>query len=403
MTSPQPPASPSWSPTTKLVIGLSLVGIIAALLFYFRSIIGLLLLAFIITYLLHPVAVQLDRRTNLNWRMSVNLIYLLLLVIAGGLIALLGVVIVNQAQSLIHIVQTFISDTLPQLLTDLSTKNFTLGPLPFEINLNQFDLQALGDQLLGTLQTTLGRAGTLVGSLATGVALTFGRGLFVLLISYFILADAGQFPNILTRLDVPGYQEDLRRISVELKRIWNSFLRGQIMIFLLVIAIYTVLMSVLGMQYSLAIAILAGLGRFVPYVGPLIVWIVVVLVGLLQGNNNFGLPPWQFTVLVLVLAIIVDQIIDNYIGPRIMGHSLGVHPAAVLVAALIAANLIGIAGLLLAAPVLATLKLLGRYVVRKLLDLDPWPATDQPPPNLEYPWAQGFEKIMNGLRFLKKR
>jgi predicted PurR-regulated permease PerM len=175
------------------------------------------------------------------------------------------------------------------------------------------------------------------------------------------------------------------------------------MIFLLVIFIYTVLMSLLGMQYTFAIAILAGLGRFVPYVGPLIVWIVITLVGLLQGSNYFGLPSWQFTILVLILAIITDQIIDNYIGPRIMGHSLGVHPAAVLIAALIAANLIGIAGLLLAAPVLATLKLLGRYVVRKLLDLDPWPATDLPPPSVEFPWIQGWERIKDGLRVLKRR
>jgi predicted PurR-regulated permease PerM len=335
--------------------------------------------------------------------MSVNLIYLLLVIIAGGLLALLGVVIVQQVQSLIRIVQTFISDTLPHLITHLSTENFTFGPLPFVVNLNQFDLKAIGDQLLGTLQATLGQAGTIAGSLATSVVLTIGRGLFVLLISYFLLADTGQFPNVLTRLDIPGYQEDLRRLSIELKRIWNSFLRGQFMIFLLVIFVYIVLMSLLGMQYTLAIAILAGLGRFVPYVGPLIVWIVITLVGLLQGTNYFGLPSWQFTILVLVLAIIVDQIIDNYIGPRIMGHSLGVHPAAVLIAALIAANLIGIAGLLLAAPVLATLKLLGRYVVRKLLDLDPWPASDLPPPSVEFPWVQGWEKIRDGLRVLKRR
>jgi predicted PurR-regulated permease PerM len=75
--------------------------------------------------------------------------------------------------------------------------------------------------------------------------------------------------------------------------------------------------------------------------------------------------------------VIVDQIFDNLVSPRILGQALGVNPAAVLIAAIVMTNLIGIIGLLLAAPVLATLKLLGTYTIRKMLDLDPWP--EKPP------------------------
>jgi hypothetical protein len=69
-----------------------------------------------------------------------------------------------------------------------------------------------------------------------------------------------------------------------------------------------------------------------------------------------------------------------------------VHPAAVLVAAIIAANLIGIIGLLLAAPVLATLKLLAGYTLRKLLDQDPWTASNPPIRQLEFPWMRGLRR-----------
>jgi predicted PurR-regulated permease PerM len=68
----------------------------------------------------------------------------------------------------------------------------------------------------------------------------------------------------------------------------------------------------------------------------------------------------------------MDQIYDNLVSPRIMGKSLGVHPAAVLVVAIIAFNLIGIIGLVLAAPALATVNLIGRYTARKMFDRDPW-------------------------------
>jgi hypothetical protein len=67
-----------------------------------------------------------------------------------------------------------------------------------------------------------------------------------------------------------------------------------------------------------------------------------------------------------------DSIFDNIISPKFMGSSLKVHPAAVLLTAVIAANIIGFIGLIVAGPVLATLQLLGRYILRKMFDLDPW-------------------------------
>jgi predicted PurR-regulated permease PerM len=396
----QEQSSPNWSSTTKLVIGLTLVGLVAALLVYFRGIIGPLLLAIILAYLLHPLADRLSKATHLKWRMSVNLIYIVFVILLIGFVTLAGLAIVQQLQSLVRVVQIFVNNTLPQLLEDYSQRQFTFGPLPFQFSLGQFDLQSITDQLISTLQSTLGRVGSLVGSLATGAATFFGWGLFIILISYFLLADAGQVPNQMVRIEIPGYDQDLRRLGRDLIKIWNAFLRGQLIIFIMVILIYTLLLTILGVRYAFGIALLAGLARFVPYVGPLITWIVLVLVTLLQGSNYFGLPTWQFIILVLGLSILLDQILDQVVTPRFMGQTLNVHPAAVLIAALIAANLIGIIGLVLAAPVLATLKLLTRYTLRKMLDLDPWPEADQDMRPIEMPGVRTWRQIRTWVRTL---
>jgi predicted PurR-regulated permease PerM len=400
---PTPPTSPPWGPTTKLVVGLSFVGIIVVLLFYFRSIIGPLLLAFVLAYLLHPLVVRVNRTTNLGWRWSVNLIFLILIVLAGGLLTLSGLAIVQQFQSLIRVVENF-TEALPGLVADLSTRSFTFGL--FEFNFSQFDLQSMTNQLLSTLQAMLGRLGVLVSSFAASAVTTFAWGLFVLVISYFLLAESRQVSDQVSvefiQIDVPGYDYDIRRLYSELRNIWNAFLRGQLIITLLSILLYTILMSLLGVRYAMGIAILAGLGRFVPYVGPMIVWIVLTLVTLFQSSNFFGLVPYQYTILVLFLAIVLDQVIDNYINPRFLGRTLGVHPAAVLVAALIAANLIGVIGLLLAAPVLATMKLLTGYLVRKMLDLDPWPPTETELKVIEFPWSRGTRRLRAWLRWSRR-
>ena len=394
------PPSRSWSSTTKLVIGLTFVAIFTALLVYFRTIIGPLLLAVILAYALHPLAARINRATNLNWRWSVNLIYLVLVIIVLGLITASGFAIVQQLQSLISVVNNF-TRTLPELVAQISQQTYTFGP--FEFSLEQYDLQSLTNQVLGTLQPLLGRVGTLVGTFATGAFSTLGWGFFVLLISYFLLAESGKVSSDLIRIEIPGYSTDIRRLGNELVTIWNVFLRGQLVIFLLAIIIYTVLMTGLGLRYSLAIAILAGLARFIPYVGPLVVWVVTALVALLQGQNYFGLQAWQYAAVVVIIALIIDQILDNVVNPRFMGHTLGVHPAAVLVAALVAANLIGIVGVVLAPPVLASVVLLGLYFSRKMLALDPWPATTQPVKPMEYPWVRLIRRLRAWLRVIRIR
>jgi len=126
--------------------------------------------------------------------------------------------------------------------------------------------------------------------------------------------------------------------------------------------------------------LLAGLAKFVPYVGAFIVWTTLGLVAYFQPATVFGLTPLTYAILAVGLAILIDETFDNVVTPRIIAQALRVHPAGVLVAALIAANLLGLLGVVIAAPILATVTLLWRYTMRKMLDLDPWPDDENPPP-----------------------
>ncbi len=385
-------ASPKWGSTFKMLIELIIAGLIIAMLIYFRSIIGPLILAFILVYLLHPVAASLDTHTRLSWRASVNIIYVILLIVLIGVSTLTGLAALQQIQSLIKVVERFVTE-LPGLIDKLSSQMIILGP--YRIDLSQFtDLGQFGDQVIGTLQSLLGRAGTIVGTLATATASTIGWGFFVLIISYFVLADAGKVPNVLDYIDIPGYSYDIQKLSKALGRSWNAFLRGQLTIVIMVIISYTILLSILGVRFAFAIAILAGLARFIPYIGPLITYIVLGLVTLFQGGNYFNLQPMYYTALCIGLSIILDQIYDNLVSPRIMGRSLGVHPAAVLVVAIIAANLIGIIGLVLAAPVLASATIVGRYTINKMLDRDPWVSLKEESEPMGFHW---FGRIFKRL------
>ena len=118
---------------------------------------------------------------------------------------------------------------------------------------------------------------------------------------------------------------------------------------------------------------MAGLAKFLPYIGPAITWVVMALVTYFQPDTPFGMTALAYMGIVVITTTVIDWIIDNLIAPRIMARTLKVHPAAVLVTALVAANLLGILGVVIAAPFLASIMLLGRYIMRKMFDLDPWP------------------------------
>jgi predicted PurR-regulated permease PerM len=369
------PNSPKWSSTSKMIVGLTFAGLLMAMLVYFRSIIGPLLIAFILVYLLHPIAAFLNTHTKLSWRASANIIYIFLIIILIITSTLTGLAAIQQIQSLLVVIERFVND-LPSQIDNISKQVIVLGPYSFDLSLFT-DLGKLGDQVISTLQMLIGRAGTVVGSLATATASLFGWGFFVLIISYFVLADIGKVPSPQYFINIPGYSYDIQRMSKAIGRIWNVFLRGHLTIVIMVIISYTILLTILGVRYAFALAILAGMARFVPYIGPLVTYIVMGLVTLFQPGNYFNLQPLFYTALVIILSIIMDQIYDNLVVPRIMGRSLGVHPAAVLVVAIIAANLIGLVGLLLAAPVLATVNLVSRYTIHKMFDRDPWVDTGE--------------------------
>ena len=383
--------SPYWNTTTKLVFGLTIVAILAGIFLYYRSIVSLLILAFIITYLFRPVVIYLTDKTDMSWRLSATLIFVLIILILIGLLTGAGLAIAQQVTSLVRVLQDF-AENLPELANDLTVYLGQFGTIGEIINLND-----LANRALEAIQPFLGQLGSIVGTIATGAAASIGKLFFVVFVAYFILAESSQVGNISIE-QIPQYDYDVRRISRQLRIVWDSFFRGQIIIFMMVFAIYLIVLSALGVRYSIALAAMTGLAVFVPYVGIWVTASVLFLVTFLQPSNYFGLLPWQYAALVLAITLVINFTFDNYITPRFLGRTLDIHPAAVLVAALVMASLLGIVGIFLAAPVVATLKFLGIYVFKKMFDLDPWPEPEVELHRIEFPWYRWSRQLVKWLK-----
>jgi len=379
MNQTEPSASPNWGATTKLVVALTFVAILAWLLFRFDGIIAPLLMAFVLAYLFYPLASFLQRVFRFPWRLAVGMIYLLLLGVLFSLLAVGGLGLIQQIQNLVAFVQNSLT-VVPSLIEQVAGQVYQFGP--FQFDFRHLDLNALSQQLVSLIQPVLGRTGTLLGAIAGGAAQFLGWVLFVLLVSYFALSESGGTRRRIVWLDIPGYTEDLHHLGHELGLIWNAFLRGQVIVFFFTFITYTLVFGLLGVKYVIGIAFLAGFAKFVPYIGEPVTWVTIALVAYFQGSGPFGLQPLTYAVVSVAFAFLIDQTFDNLVTPRILARALHVHPAAVLIAALIAASFLGLLGVIIAAPMLATVTLFWRYIMRKMLDLDPWSEgeTTYPPP-----------------------
>ncbi len=362
-------SSPRWTSTIKIVVGIAFVAFFSWLLISFRSILGPLILAFILAYLIYPMAASLNLKVKLPWRLAVTIVYVVVIVIVVGLLTWGGLTLIQQVQNLVYFLQTAING-IPNFITQLSASPIKIGP--FKFDLGHLDLVTLTNELLGIVQPLLSRVGSLVGTLATGAAATIAWLLFTYIVSYFILTETQGKPERMINIHIPGYNEDLKRMGYELGRIWNAFLRNQLIIFTMTTLFYTALLGILGVKFYFGLAVIGGLARFVPYVGPAIAWTSYGLVAYFQGSTVFGLTSILYAILIVGIAYLIDNVIDSFITPRLMADALKVHPAAVMIAAIVAASLMGFIGVVLAAPVLATFKLVLDYVLRKLLDMDPW-------------------------------
>ncbi|MCX6070906.1 MAG: AI-2E family transporter [Chloroflexi bacterium] len=374
------PQSPRWSTTAKALVALASLAIIAALLVRFQSIVPLLIVAGIVSYLSLPFVRALHHRARLSWTASTNIIFLywLALLVVGSTAA--GLAVAQQLQALLVTLQNLL-EGLPAQLAALSAEPIVLGPWTLE--LATADVAPLVERGLSAIEPLFTRASTVVATGAAQAVESVAGLIFVLAVSYFLTVDRDRVRSSWRGINIPRYEYDITRLRTALARIWHAFLRGQLLIVLVMAVLMTVLMSILGVRFAIGLGALMGVAKFVPIVGPFSAGAAAALVALFQPTNPFGLTPVAFALVVIACTTILDQLVDYLLVPRILGGSLNLHPVIILVGAIVGATLFGVIGLLLSAPAMATLMLLARYAYRKLVDLSPW----DPPIDSMRPWT----------------
>jgi predicted PurR-regulated permease PerM len=300
----------------------------------------------------------------------VLIVYLGLILILLGSTTGLGFAVLQRVAGLATYLYD-ISLQLPGQIEALATQQFEIGP--WVIDLTQVNLSPILSDLASTISPFLSQTGSLMASLARATASAITLLFLVLIFGYYLLLDLGKVDKTILEFVPASYRADFRQLLDETGSVWNAFLRGQAILAVIMTVLVAVVLSILGVNFPVALGLVAGLMEFVPWFGPIIATVVTVLVAVFQNSNWWGLTAVGFGVLVLIVLIIIQQLESNVFFPRIIGQSLNLNPLIVLFSVLAGGLLAGLMGLLLAAPIVATLRVWFGYVYRKTVGLDTWP------------------------------
>ena len=303
------------------------------------------LVAWAVSYLLVPLVDVVDRRTILDRTGAVAIVYLAIAIVFGVILALGIPVLASQLAALTARGPEF-GDRASQIVLDWQQ---TLARAGIRV-----DLEALYGTVPGRIAEGIGAvAGDALGVVAATGAVLFDATL-VLIISFFMLVDGERLWERSLNALTPALRSEADLLRQAADRSFGGFLRASLILGTVYGLAQFVILFPLGVPFAGLIALSAGLVMIIPFFGPIIATIPVILATVLGAPGSL--------VPVLVLTFILQQITLNVIGPRLMSEVIGIHPLFVFLAILLGARLAGFWGVLLAMPVAGIGNTFARYI-----------------------------------------
>ncbi len=350
----------------RIVLYILAAGLVLLTLYAAGSVLGLYMLGMLLAYLLSPVVdgiqwaiewfsdrIRFRSLRKLARSLSIIITYLIVLSLIAGFIALVIPIISKEAQQL--------WDARDSIWARVSGW--------VEVGLEQYELlpdrvrDQIDDALRNLTAMVTQALQQAVQGTVTAISYTASLVLAIFIVpfwTYFLLRDYSQIRASLYNSLPRGARKDVRSVATMLDRTIGSYLRGEILLMLIVGIMQTLVLTILGVDYALLLGFLAGLLEVVPNIGPTIAAIPAVLVALTRSPG--------LALLTIIATNLVQNVENTLIVPRVLGESVGLHPVVMMVMLVVGAEVAGLPGLVLAPILTAVLRDVYRYFNYRFAD-----------------------------------
>lgn len=323
------------------------LGLLVLGYFLLRPVLGLLIGALFLAFLVNPL-VELIQSRGAGRSAAALTTYLFLVMLLAIILAFIIPVVTTELRQA--------GQALPRLAADVQ-KRFA----EIEAQFQRFTLPInVREALYAGLDRFRTQIETGISRLAVGIPGLFSRLLTMVLVpamAYYISRDSSQFSQSVLHLVPRRHRDEVLRVGTDVNRALAGYIRGQLIVGLMVGVLITAGLLLLKIEFALLIGLVAGVFNVVPYLGPVLSAAPAVLLALRHGP----LTPLY----VILLFVAVNQIDSTFISPRIVGRHVGLHPLVIILAILAGGRLSGVVGLLAAVPVVALVKIVISHLWRR--------------------------------------
>ena len=319
------------------------------------SFFGNILLPFVtgtaLAYLLDPLADRLQK-LGYNRLWAVILISFIFVIIFAPLAVFIFANLVDQLAKLISAAPT-ISEKLNKALN---------GTLPSKLietfNLDQYNLP-VGEFLKSTIVIIMS---SLVNSFSSLLSIA-GLMLITPIVTIYLLLDWDRLVAKIDSLLPLAHAKTIRYLAREIHDVIAGFIRGMGSVCCLLGIYYAVTLMFLGLEFGLIIGVFAGLLTFIPYLGAILGGILAIGLSTVQFWGDWN------TILLVIGIFVLGQLIEgNFLTPKLVGNSVGLHPVSLLLALSIFGSIFGLVGMMVAVPVAASIGVLIRFLIKQYLN-----------------------------------
>ncbi len=302
---------------------------IGFLIYYLRSVIGILFLSIFLTMIISPFADKMKEKRGFPRWVSILMVYLLILTVVSVAV---GMLIPTLAKELI-----LFSNKIPDMAKGIIDN---LSP----------SMQAAVTSSLSELASKLSSQTTSILSKFSGILGGVGQAIIIAVISFYMSIEEKGIEKFVKSLTPKKHSEKTIQLLGKIQDKVGGWVRGEIILIAIIGALSYIGLTILGVNYALLLAIIAGLTELIPYIGPWIGAVPAIIIGLTQSPGK--------AIMVAILYIIIQQLENALIVPKVMNKSVGLHPIVVILVIIIGMNWFGILGALIAVPITAMIQII---------------------------------------------
>lgn len=383
--------APQWNEQMTLLVGMGFVILLIVLSVLFWSVIPFALATSVIAYLMFPMTQFFEKYITRGRRgLSIFLTFMLIIVIIVLVFVMLLPPLIEQSINSITSLYNTVVELITQPYTDIplirDPESDEIIALTDYISIvlrdqgfttvNEWIVSTTRDLRLDrdTITQIFNISGdvttSILGSVFTIAGSAFGlifSSLFFISILAMLLAGGNNIAKTLIGIAPNGYQDDAKRLLIDLGGVWDGYVRGNFTLGLIMGFAMWLIAVIFGLPNPLFLAFVAFSMEFIPNVGPSISMVAVVAVALISGSSTFtGLNNITIAGIIIILWIIMQQLEAIILVPRIVGGNLRLHPAIVVMSVVWGAGFGGIIGIIIAPPLVASIRIILQYIYGRL-------------------------------------